>query len=64
MSQYRWLRVDIRRENGDFEGLINPVFNGEQPCFTSPSIHTWRQLMEVIPEFCTNYLLRLEALCL
>lgn len=48
MSQYRWLRVDIRRENGDFEGLINPVFNGEHPCFTSPSMHTWRQLMEVI----------------
>jgi hypothetical protein len=48
MSRYRWVRVDIRRENGDFEGLINPVFNGEHSCFTSPSIHTWRQLMAII----------------
>ena len=48
MSRYRWLRVDIRRKNGDFEGLINPVFNGENPCFASPSIHTWGQLMAVI----------------
>ena len=49
MSRYRWLRVDIRRENGEFEGLINPVFNGEHPCFASPSIHTWGQLSAVIP---------------
>jgi hypothetical protein len=49
MSRYRWLRVDIRRENGDFEGLINPVFNGEHPCFASPSIDTWKQLTTVIP---------------
>jgi len=49
MSRYRWLRVDIRRENGDFDGLINPVFNGEHPCFASPSIHTWGQLTAVIP---------------
>jgi hypothetical protein len=49
MSRYRWLRVDIRRENGEFEGLINPVFNGGHPCFASPSIHTWGQLAAVIP---------------
>ena len=49
MNRYRWLRVDIRRENGDFEGLINPVFNGEHPSFASSSIHTWGQLAAVIP---------------
>jgi hypothetical protein len=55
MSRYRWLRVDIRRKNGDFEGLINPVFNGKHPCFTSPSIHTWGQLMAVITKNATAF---------
>lgn len=50
MRRYRWLRVDICRENGDFEGLINPVYNGEHPCFTSPSIHSWKQLLKVMTE--------------
>ena len=45
MSRYRWLRIDIRRENGEFEGLINPVYNGTYACFESPAIHTWGQLM-------------------
>jgi hypothetical protein len=55
MSRYHWLRVDIRRKNGDFEGLINPVFNGKHPCFTSPSIHTWGQLMAVMPKNATAF---------
>jgi hypothetical protein len=55
MSRYRWLRVDIRRKNGDFEGLINPVFNGEHPCFASPLIHTWGQLMAVITKNATAF---------
>ena len=55
MSRYRWLRVDIRRKNGEFEGLINPVFNGEHPCFISPSIHTWGQLMAVITKNATVF---------
>jgi len=50
MNPYRWLRVDIRRESGEFEGLINPVYNGEHPCFKAPSLHTWGQLMTAITQ--------------
>lgn len=48
MRRFRWLRVDIRRENGEFEGLINPVYNGKHACFRSPSIHTWGELTTVL----------------
>lgn len=57
MARYHWLRVDIRRgtvpsdtqlsrgERGEFEGLINPVFNGQHVIFAEPVVTTWGELM-------------------
>ncbi|WP_116474138.1 CehA/McbA family metallohydrolase [Zobellella maritima] len=48
MSRHGWLRVDIRRANGDFEGMINPVYNGQTPAFSVPTLVTWGELMEAV----------------
>lgn len=48
MSWYGWLRVDIRRANGDVEGMINPVYNGQKPVFSVPTLATWGELMEAV----------------
>ncbi|OXY80692.1 CehA/McbA family metallohydrolase [Oceanimonas doudoroffii] len=48
MSRYGWVRVDIRRANGDFEGMINPVYNGQKPEFSAPTLATWGELMEAM----------------
>lgn len=60
MSQHSWLRVDIRRGEpaqqagdeqdnavkGEFEGVINPVYNGLYDVFTNPTLSTWGELIE------------------
>ncbi|CAH0535488.1 hypothetical protein VST7929_03059 [Vibrio stylophorae] len=44
---YAWCRIDIRRQdNHEFEGCINPVFDGRQPMFITPLVETWGELME------------------
>ncbi|OAN11125.1 hypothetical protein A3K86_19350 [Photobacterium jeanii] len=46
MSQYAWLRIDIRRTDGEFEGLINPIYNSNYAQFTTPTLSTWGEVME------------------
>ncbi len=54
MSTYAWLRIDIRRGQLDnptaseFEGVINPIYNGTQAIFSQPLVGTWGELMELI----------------
>ena len=59
MRHHNWVRIDIRRgdlasmaadEKGEFEGVINPVFNGLQAVFAQPSVSTWGELMETMEE--------------
>ncbi len=57
MQRYRWARIDIRRgdlsllgagERGEFEAVINPVFNGQHPSFAQPQVQTWGELIEAM----------------
>ena len=57
MHQHKWVRIDIRRgdlaqmaddSKGEFEGVINPVFNGLHAVFAQPSVATWGELMETM----------------
>ncbi|MGF1735884.1 CehA/McbA family metallohydrolase [Photobacterium satsumensis] len=57
MQQRKWLRIDIRRgdlanmaggDTGEFEGVINPVFNGQHAVFSQPLVTTWGELMETM----------------
>ena len=41
LTNHRWLRLDIRREDGQFEGLINPVFTHT----IDPTLFTWEDLL-------------------
>ncbi|MCG8533199.1 MAG: hypothetical protein MI749_21440, partial [Desulfovibrionales bacterium] len=41
LTDHRWLRLDIRREDGQFEGLINPVFTHT----IDPTLSTWEELL-------------------
>ncbi|TEW55702.1 hypothetical protein E2R68_04815 [Psychromonas sp. RZ22] len=59
MKNHGWLRVDIRRgqlnvnnekNNAEFEGLINPIYNGQNATFSHPLIGTWGELTEMIKE--------------
>ncbi|SBS36088.1 PHP domain protein [Marinomonas spartinae] len=51
MEDYAWVRVDIRRRNrekhdgqGDIDGVINAVYNGNRPCFHQPTASYWSDL--------------------
>jgi len=54
MSTYAWLRIDIRRgrldklTESEFEGVINPIYNGTQAIFSQPLVGTWGELTELI----------------
>ncbi|WJV65455.1 CehA/McbA family metallohydrolase [Pectobacteriaceae bacterium CE70] len=57
MQHQQWVRIDIRRGNlatlpadtrGEFEGVINPVFNGQHVRFAQPQVNTWGELMETM----------------
>jgi len=51
------VRIDIRRGdlsrlpaevNGEFEAIINPLFNGQHGAFSQPKINTWGELVEAM----------------
>ncbi|MEA9392071.1 CehA/McbA family metallohydrolase [Acerihabitans sp. TG2] len=53
MRHYAWVRIDIRRGDlphapgqvgGEFEAMVNPVFNGQRGHFAQPKINTWGEL--------------------
>ncbi|MFM2483974.1 CehA/McbA family metallohydrolase [Celerinatantimonas yamalensis] len=44
MATYSWVRVDIRRTDGQLEGVVNAVYNAQQPIFQNPSLHYWSDL--------------------
>lgn len=56
MSNYAWLRIDIRRgtfinnsydnDTAEFEGLINPIYNATKSIFSQPLVNTWGELMQ------------------
>ncbi|AGH82404.1 hypothetical protein PCNPT3_12340 [Psychromonas sp. CNPT3] len=54
MSEHAWVRFDIRRGEcidgkvacrGEFEGVINPIYNGTHRLFKEPLVATWSELM-------------------
>ncbi|MFC0227445.1 CehA/McbA family metallohydrolase [Serratia aquatilis] len=48
MCTRHWMRIDIRRQDGTLEGMINPIFNGRQAEFTTPKLRTWGELMATL----------------
>ncbi|CAG9001420.1 MAG: hypothetical protein CENE_03440 [Candidatus Celerinatantimonas neptuna] len=50
MALYAWVRVDIRRQGGELEGVINPIFNGALGYFSHPLVQTWGELMNYVDQ--------------
>ncbi|SON49656.1 CehA/McbA family metallohydrolase [Vibrio tapetis] len=56
LADAKWVRIDIRRGQlighqemkGELEGMINPVFNLQNPIFAHPVCDTWGELVETI----------------
>lgn len=53
MSNYAWARFDIRRGvkgqegAGEFEGTVNPIYNGTHSSFHQPLVETWGEMMQL-----------------
>lgn len=57
MSKHAWVRIDICRgqcnkgeitQRGDFEGVINAIYNGHHASFSQPLVETWGELMALM----------------
>ncbi|MBS4219113.1 CehA/McbA family metallohydrolase [Bacillus sp. FJAT-49711] len=43
-TEYRWLRVDIKSEDGQLLAFTNPIYHGNK----TPTVSTWGQLLQKI----------------